>query len=149
LKALELNGHGRLISVDLPNRDPSGYVYQDGTIDTVYTPHELQPGWIVPQELKEGKWILLLGRTRDVLPTLSVKVDFFFHDSEHSYENMMFEYEWAYSNLSENGVIASDDIEWNNAFRDFKNRHKDLKPIVRGLGYIHEFGLWRLAPIDI
>lgn len=128
LKALQLNGQGKLISIDLPNRNPNGYRYHDGTLDTVYTPPDLMPGWLVPEELRKF-WVLKLGRSSEVLPTLDGSVDMFFHDSEHSYENMAFEYNWAYSHLSKGGIITSDDIGWNTAFRDFAEAHKDMKPI--------------------
>jgi len=148
LKALELNRRGRLMSVDLPNPNPNGYRYANGTVDPVYTPTTLGSGWIVPDELRD-RWTLLIGRSKEILPTLSIEVDFFFHDSEHSYENMLFEYEWAYSRISQNGVIASDDIGWNQAFRDFAKTHPDLRPIIHGLGYEYQFGLWRHDQIEV
>jgi hypothetical protein len=37
-----MNGYRRLMSVDLPNRNPSGYVYPNGTLDPVYTPETLE-----------------------------------------------------------------------------------------------------------
>ena len=138
LEAISLNGHGKLISVDLPNRDPKGYKYSDGTVDHVYTPEKLTPGWLVPDRL-HPRWDLRLGRSSSLLPELKEPVDLFLHDSEHSYENMMFELEWAYSQLRGNGIIASDDIHWNTAFSDFSRRHPDLKPLAPN----PEFGILR------
>jgi len=47
-------------------------------------------------------------------------VDFFYHDSDHSYENQMLEYTVAWEMLnSAKGVLVSDDINWSNAFLDF------------------------------
>ena len=129
LKALQLNGQGRLISIDLPNRDPKGYRYRNGALDGVYIPSALTSGWLVPEELRKF-WVLKLGRSSEILPTLDGSVDMFFHDSEHSYENMMFEFNWAYSNLSKGGIIISDDIGWNKAFVDFAEKHRDMKPIL-------------------
>lgn len=129
LKALQLNGQGKLISIDLPNRDPKGYRYRNGTLDGVYTPSVLMSGWLVPEELRKS-WVLKLGRSSEILPALDGSVDMFLHDSEHSYENMMFEYNWAYSHLSKGGIITSDDIGWNRAFGDFVEAHKDMKPIL-------------------
>jgi len=128
LKALQTNGKGKLISIDLPNRNPEGYVSRDGTRNAVYTPQGLEPGWLVPSELRTF-WELKLGASSEVLPTISIPIDVFYHDSEHSYENMTFEYEWAYNHLKEGGILASDDVKWNNAFLDFTRKRKDMRPL--------------------
>ncbi len=47
------------------------------------------------------------------------KVDFFYHDSDHSYEHQMFEYLTVWEKLSHGGVLMSDDINWSYAFLDF------------------------------
>jgi predicted O-methyltransferase YrrM len=133
LKALQLNGQGKLISIDRPNRDPRGYRYHNGTLDCVFTPSHLKSGWLVPEELRKF-WALELGTSSEILPTLSGSIDMFFHDSEHSYENMMFEFDWAYAHLGNGGILMSDDIDWNRAFRDFAEKHNDMKTILdRGL----------------
>ena len=128
LKALELNGQGSLISIDLPNRNPAGFNYRDGSHDAVYVPGDLPPGWLVPEDLR-GAWSLKLGSSSSILPTLEGEIDMFHHDSEHSYENMMFEFEWAFSHLGKGGIVSSDDIDWNNAYRDFARRHPEMKPV--------------------
>jgi predicted O-methyltransferase YrrM len=46
-------------------------------------------------------------------------VDLFYHDSDHSYENQLLEYDAAWRLLSNDGVLISDDINWSNAFLDF------------------------------
>lgn len=130
LKALQHNGLGQLISIDFPNRDPRGYTY-DGVLDHVYTPKEKEPGWLVPKSLR-NLWRLEIGKSSEILPTLE-KCDIFYHDSEHSYNNMKYEFEWAYSHISKGGIISSDDITWNNAWTDFLNRHKDLEELLPDL----------------
>lgn len=52
--------------------------------------------------------------------TLDLKIDpmLFFHDSDHSYENMFFEFDWAWNHLQAQ-VIISDDVDGNDAFYDF------------------------------
>lgn len=47
----------------------------------------------------------------------------FFHDSDHTFENMTFEFEWAWNVLNVNYLIA-DDIDENSAFDDFLKRNK-------------------------
>lgn len=133
LAALEENRTGTLVSVDLPNRNPSGYTYSDGSRHQAYVKERLKAGWLVPPQLNK-RWTLKEGRTKDILPTLVEKAELFLHDSEHSYENMTFEYEWAYERLPVGGILMSDDISWNSAFDDFLSRHKDMMNMFTGTG---------------
>lgn len=138
LKAIALNGFGKLISIDLPNYDPAGYSYKGAERDKVHIPVGKASGWLVPQELRKD-WVLKLGPSSKILTTLEpeTQVDMFFHDSEHSFENMTFEFEWAYSHISRGRIIVSDDIECNAAYYQFIQRHKDMRPIFRGIkGYL-------------
>lgn len=50
----------------------------------------------------------------------------FFHDSDHSKENMKFEFDWAWNYLKVSALV-SDDIESNNAFSDFCKKN-NLSP---------------------
>lgn len=128
LLALQRNNNGRLISVDLPNlTNRNGYVNEDGVIDTVYTPPDRGPGWVVPENLR-ARWQLELGRSMDILPKLAISPDIFLHDSDHSYNNMMNEFIWARDSGAT--AILSDDIQWNSAWLDFvrssKLRHAEV-----------------------
>jgi hypothetical protein len=58
------------------------------------------------------------SRFKDLTPNISSEPLIFFHDSDHSYENMLFEFNWAWKNLNA-AVIISDDIDGNDAFYDF------------------------------
>jgi predicted O-methyltransferase YrrM len=98
LSAVEPLG-GRLFSVDIDERS----------------------GWLIPSELRP-RWTLLVGPSKKILPHLlseHAPIDFFFHDSDHSYENMMFEFHESWKGLSPGGLLVSHDISSNNAFRDF------------------------------
>ena len=46
-------------------------------------------------------------------------IDLFYHDSDHSYDNQMMEYETVWEKIPQSGVFLSDDINWSNAFLDF------------------------------
>ena len=46
-------------------------------------------------------------------------IDLFYHDSDHSYENQLLEYNGAWDALSYKGILISDDVNWSNAFLDF------------------------------
>jgi hypothetical protein len=135
LGALEQNGSGHLTSIDLPNENPSGYTYEDGTRDPVYVKSVLGVGWLVPEAFR-SRWTLKLGPSEALLPTLACRPGMFFHDSKHTYENMLSEYEWALDRLCDGGVIVSDDISWNSAFADFLAVHEHtLTPVcTEGVG---------------
>lgn len=113
LYALSENNFGNLYSIDLPNQP--GHEIS----------HDRAAGWIIPNELKT-RWELILGSSRERLPSLLQKlnkIDIFYHDSDHSYENMMFEFNSAYDYLNKPGFILADDITENNAFSHFCNTH--------------------------
>ena len=118
LKALEDNGKGRLYSIDLPNQPGQELSGQRTT------------GWLVPEGLRK-RWDMTLGSSKEKLPPLMdnlKNIDIFYHDSDHSYENMMFEFEEVLPYITENGMIISDDITDNSAFDDFCRR-ENLYPL--------------------
>ena len=129
LSALDANSKGELTSIDLPNRNPTHYNYYDGTVDRVFTPQELTPGWLIPDRLKT-RWTLRLGKSEEILPMVDKTIEMFLHDSEHSYKNMTFEFDWAYLHLTNGGLLTSDDISWNMAFDDFIKKHSDMKRLL-------------------
>jgi predicted O-methyltransferase YrrM len=123
LLALEDNGTGELHSIDLP--EVAGEEYEEGTFwdgkGGAVIPPGKEPGWMVPPELGE-RWELVLGRSQDELPPLLDRVgqiDFFMHDSEHSYECMSFEFRTAWPALREGGVLVADDVNVNPAWAEF------------------------------
>ena len=102
LCGLEENKHGALYSIDLAWR-------------------EGQSGWIIPDYLRY-RWQLVMGRSYDKLLPLLEKlgtIDIFLHDSEHSYRNMLFEYQTAWTYLNPGGLLLSHNINSSNAFYDF------------------------------
>ncbi len=116
LKALKDNGKGRLYSVDLP--------VEAGTIEDrkgAVIPPGKTSGWLVTEEMKDI-WELYLGDTYYELPKVMEKVreiDIYLHDSDHSYETMMFEFGMAWHHLRSDGVILADNTDKNDAFKDF------------------------------
>lgn len=123
LQALKDNGFGELYSIDCPK---STYSSDEGIKinEAAYTSEESLPGCLVPEFLRQD-WNLLLGKSRDILPPLCEhlgEIDLFFHDSEHTYQNMAEEYETVWPYIRKNGILASHDVDWNNAFSDFVNK---------------------------
>lgn len=114
LNAIHKNGRGKLYSIDLPNLDLKSYNPQNIS---------QQSGWVVPDALR-AHWELQLGSSQELLPMLVSKlgkIDVFFHDSDHSYQNMMFEFNTVFKAVKDGGLIISDDVHKNESFRDFVN----------------------------
>lgn len=103
LCALEYNKHGQLYSIDMP-------WWQEN-----------ESGWLVPDYLRH-RWHLLLGKSSEKLAPLLKKVaeiDIFLHDSDHSYQNMLWEFQTAWTCLKTGGLLLSHNIDYNDAFSDF------------------------------
>lgn len=126
LQAMELNRKGILYSIDFSGINPGAIV-----------PKGKETGWLVPPEVKH-RWKLIVGKSQErLLPLLKTlnSFDAFLHDSEHTYETMMFEYEVAWGYLREGGLLLSDDVNWNMAFDVFlKNRNPKRWAVFGGLG---------------
>jgi hypothetical protein len=108
LQALEDNASGRLYSIDLPDADTEALL---GVVLT-RLPEGKKSGWVVPDWLRP-RWDLRIGKSSDLLPPLLAEVrqaQVFLHDSEHSYENMMFEFGQAWPVLANGGFVLSDDV---------------------------------------
>jgi predicted O-methyltransferase YrrM len=127
LLALTKNACGHLHSIDRP--DPS------------FLPARRAPGWLVPEQLR-GRWSLQTGNAEELLPALLKQVgavDLFIHDSLHTYEHMMFEFETVYPALRDGGLLLADDALWNRAFDDFAGAvHPKAARILRGVGVLQK-----------
>lgn len=61
----------------------------------------------------------------------------FIHDSHHTYEHMLWEFETAYPRLIDGGLLLADDVVWNNAFLDFEGKAGACDArILRGVGFL-------------
>lgn len=119
LKAMARNGHGRLVSVDLPSYPETGPANTDG-IGAVL-PKGRQPGWSVPDALR-ARWDLHLGDSLALLPELLSQlgtVDVFCHDSDHRYEVMWGELQLGWGHLVPGGLLVCDNVDHCHAFFDF------------------------------
>jgi len=130
LLALKANGSGFLHSVEIG--------------DTSYLPPGHLPGWIVPNWLRD-RWKMHIGDSRVLLAPLAQELaplDIFIHDSLHTYEHMVFEFEAAFPFLRPNGILISDDALWNPAFDEFSKRvHAMPAGMIRGVGVMRKGGL--------
>jgi len=119
LWALHRIGLGRLVSIDLPFTEPR--INADGQPDDAHVTSLRQIGDRVPDRLKT-RWTLLLGDARELLPLWLPRlapIDLFYHDSDHTYAHMLYEYRVAWPHLRDGGVLASDDVDRNTAFSEF------------------------------
>ncbi len=134
LAALRRNGAGRLISIDLPFEAVDGFDLRafvpGATIareDSSPLPPGREPGWAIPDELR-ARWDLHLGDARELLPALLGelgRIELFFHDSLHSREHMLFEFEAAWPHLVPGGMVVADDV--------FQREHDALTAFARAV----------------
>jgi hypothetical protein len=122
LKALQVNGRGRLHSIDLPPLGENADAYV---------------GYLVPEVLREP-WTLYRGVSKRVLPKLLPRlgqVDLFIHDSLHTYRNIRRELETVSPYLGRPAVVVADDVQGNRAFSDWvKNARPAYWAVVREEG---------------
>ena len=136
LQAMEDNKKGKLYSVDFPQA-----IVEKGL--TTISPEGTSSGWLIPDYLKH-RWDLTLGKSEDVLPPLLKKlekIDIFFHDSLHTYEHMLFEYNTCWNHVKDNGILISDDIvvmngKGHSPFIDFANLKQGKIIIYNVIGAI-------------
>lgn len=138
LQALSDNRNGNLYSIDLPQ---AMYITKKGRKidDSAWIPEKFKKsGWLVPQRLR-NRWELLIGKSKETLLPLLRRlkcIDLFFHDSEHTYENMFWEYKAAWSCITKGGVLASHDVDWNDAFTDFSKTVNHKPVTIRNYAFI-------------
>ena len=117
LYALWRNESGRLFSIDLP-----GAVYDAGKRGLWKDVERGDgPGWLVPKWLM-ARWELIVGASSDKLAGLVQRiapVDVFYHDSEHTFENVDFELRTVWPAILPGGFILVDNSNWNEAFSKF------------------------------
>jgi len=121
LKGLHDNEEGRLFSIDLP-------FYEGGSNSTrwpfteIYPiPKGLQPGWMVPDYLRD-RWELLQGDTKVALGPLLDRlgsIDLFLQDDLHDYRHMLWEFRTTWPHISKDGLLFSHDWAKNPALCQF------------------------------
>lgn len=123
LEAIAKNGSGLLVSVDLPeftDAQLNKFAVWDGKGGAAI-PAGKDVGWLVsPEHLPS--WRLELGPCQELLRPLLEEltpIDLFIHDSEHSYENQLFEFRAGFEALRPGGVLVATDITWSDAFDHF------------------------------
>ncbi len=146
LHALAENKKGMLYSIDLPQfydtKLPEKYITEEGNTELRgFVPSGKEPGWLVPEELRP-RWKLILGDSNKELPLLLEKLDMadiFYHDGDHSYKTMFGEFESLWPRLPKGGFLFSDDVKWNDAWKDFmKSKTAFTSLAYRNFGIIRK-----------
>jgi predicted O-methyltransferase YrrM len=114
---------GTLHVIDLPPVfNPDDPVWTaEGKVYGVVIPEGRTSGWLVPDAYRT-RFEVWNGDAKELLPKMVDKVesiDFFYHDSDHSYNHMMFEFQQAKRKLSKGGLVVGDDVSWNASVWDF------------------------------
>jgi len=104
------------------------------SIDFTFRPWESKSmiGSVIPKNLK-NRWEFIFGPSSEKLHSILEKlgeIDIFFHDSLHTYKNMMFEFQTAWPFIKDEGFLLSDDILGNAAFFDFYSKFNKQSTVL-------------------
>ena len=128
LALVKNGGEGKLYAIDLPpifNPHDPAWTVKDKVYGVVI-PEGKSSGWIVPDAYRD-RIEIQCGDAKALLPGLINKldnVDAFYHDSDHTYHHMMFEFNEVKRKLVSGGVVIGDDISWNESLWDFADQYK-------------------------
>lgn len=145
LEALRKNDKGELYSIDLSPTIWAPKLPDYRQRDKVTLPGEKTVGWLVPENLK-NRWHLNVGDSKELLPKILQSVgtcDLFYHDAAHTYEAMLWEFQTVWPTLAPGGIITSDDVHWNTAFKEFAASQR--KTITKAYTW-RGFGMLRKSP---
>lgn len=116
---------GKLYAIDYPYiYDPQEPEFHQKQVYGVLIPNGKTSGWLVPDGLKDH-FQCWQGDAKKLLPEVLAEVakpgqlDMFYHDSDHSYDHMNFEFHEALPYVRAHGIILSDDIAWSTVTWDF------------------------------
>jgi predicted O-methyltransferase YrrM len=125
---LAKNGsQGSLHAIDLPpvfNPNEPGWTVK-GKVYGVVIPEGKSSGWIVPDAYR-NRFEVWNGDAKALLPKMIDQVeavDLFYHDSDHTYDHMMFEFREAKRKLRPGGLVVGDDVSWNASVWDFADQY--------------------------
>jgi predicted O-methyltransferase YrrM len=117
------NEGGKLYVIDMPpvfNPADPVWTKKDGVYGVVI-PEGKTTGWIVPDNYRDN-FEVISGDAKEHLPKLVDRldsIDMFYHDSDHSYNHMIFEFKEAKRKLTPGGLMIGDDISWNASLWDY------------------------------
>ncbi len=108
LQAMSRNNCGMLYSIDVPwytvKENWKPFLPDDQLVDV---PIEKDSGWMIPDYLR-NRWELILGKSTEMLPPLLKRlgdIDIFFHDSQHTYDTMLWEFQNSWPGIKRKGIL--------------------------------------------
>jgi predicted O-methyltransferase YrrM len=118
---------GKLHAIDIPPvfNSADGSWMLKGKVYGHVIPEGKSAGWMIPDAYR-ARFELWPGDAKALLPKLVDKldsIDLFYHDSNHTYDHMMFEFREAKRKLALGGLIVADDIAWNSSLWDFADEY--------------------------
>jgi predicted O-methyltransferase YrrM len=119
LAAMEMNGHGTLVSIDKPKYEAD---HEGDWHDSAgaWIPTGREVGWVVPEVFRDN-WNVIVGDMRDELSRVleGDSVDLFVYDGPKAYHARFWALQEAYASATPSTVFVCDDLLWNSAFEDF------------------------------
>ena len=128
LEALQKNQFGHLISIDYSANVAVESTRHHLVGDSEFVPEGLDTGFLVHDSLKD-RWHFIRGDSLKEIPKIDERIDFYNHDSEHSFTFIQAEMELVWSQLNPSALIVADDLDWSNGFFGFCVE-KRLYPLV-------------------
>jgi predicted O-methyltransferase YrrM len=110
---------------------------------------DCEQGALIPEDLRFSPgFVPMRGRIEDFLKNdqLPRSIDMFLHDSSHSYQHMLWEFNQFWPRLRDGGLLVSHDVQMNAAFPEFVTKtyaheKKTGRRDVRRTSH-HEWGRW-------
>ena len=119
-------GDSRFGAIDMPNiYRPDDPAFHQKMVYGVLIPPGKSSGWLIPDRLLP-RFECLSGNAKELLPQLLEKigkVDIFYHDSDHSYDHMWWEFETVLPFMNPHGIIIADNIAWSSVTWDWAQKH--------------------------
>jgi len=119
-------GNTRFYAVDMPNiYRPDDPEFHKKMVYGVLIPPGKSSGWLIPDRILP-RFECMSGDSKKLLPKLLEKVgkvDLFYHDSDHSYDHMWWEFETILPYMNPHGVIIADNIAWSSVTWDWAQKH--------------------------
>jgi hypothetical protein len=109
LRALEINGRGTLHSIDFPEKESRGEAVPRW--GSWALPFGKDPGWAVPEYLKNKNWDLRIGKSSDVLPILLreiPRVDLFLYDIPYEIEEAKSDFKAVDGKMRKGSITLAD-----------------------------------------
>ena len=119
-------GETHFYAVDMPNiYRPDDSEFHKKMVYGVLIPPGKSSGWLIPDRLLP-RFECMSGDSKELLPKVlekAGKVDLFYHDSDHSYDHMRWEFETVLPYMNPHGVIIADNIAWSSVTWDWAQKH--------------------------